>query len=104
VEPSLSFKKREVKKVFKTHLSLLLPRGVDMAFVQQIEMLWGRNDESPSHGVCQDDQTFHSHSDIIPTALVIFVGEVSIVVKPVVRGDRALKHVISRNNFPINDL
>jgi hypothetical protein len=67
-------------------------------------MLRRRDDQRAAHRMSQDDQTFHSHADVVPAGLVVFVGEVSVVVQAMVWCDWALVYIVPRDNLPIDHL
>jgi hypothetical protein len=104
MEAFLFLEQREVEEVFESHLALLFARAIHVTLVEEVEVLrWGYHQRA-AHGMSQDDQALHTHADIVPTALVVFVREVSVMVEAVVGSDRALIDIISGNDLPIDDL
>ena len=67
-------------------------------------MLLRRDDQCTSHGMRHHNETFQTHTDVVPSPLIVFKRQVAVVVVGVVGGDGTLVLCVARDDFPVNDL
>ena len=67
-------------------------------------MLLRRDDQCTSHGMRHHNQTFQTHTNVVPSPLIVLKRQVAVVVVAVVGGDGTFVMGVARDDFPVNDL